>query len=221
MSSPAIPGNAYVDRQEIRAPTDAWVVTPQEFRSVRDSATGERSERLTLQAPDLPLIKAKRRIDLRWSSVGSSREQVERICAVPGEHGLILWREEQLAYLANGTRTVYRLPNRWTPAIHHVAPPDGLEPAKFSPRVMVGSQGVQLTYDAVDDATFNGAAPPPAGTVWFRTGGSDFRLDVAPDAGEIVFARVVPEYRVFHTTAPAKTLDKPNIEPATLVFLEV
>lgn len=221
MSEPSIAANAFVDRVEVLVPTSAWVLTPQEFRTIRETPTGERSERLAFQPPGYPAIKRKARIDLQWGSVGDSREHVERIAAVPGEHTLILWRHEQLAFLCDGARDVFHLPMRWTLAVDQVAPPGGLPASKFGPRVMVGVAGAVLTYASVDDATFDGAAGPPAGTVWFRRLGADFRLEAPAAAGAVVYARVVPEYTVFHTPPPAKTLDKPNREPAVLTFLEV
>lgn len=217
---PSVAARAFVDRIEVEVPASAWVWAVDEYRVVRDTPTGERSERLTAQPPGFPMIKRKRRVDLEWSSVGDSREHVERIAAVPGEHLLILWRYEQLAYICDGARALFHLPVRWTLAVDQVAPPDGLSAARFEPRVMVGVAGAVLTYAAVDDATFDGGSPP-AGTAWFRKLGGDFKLEAAPASGTIVYARVVPEYTVFHTPPPPKTLDKPNREPAVLTFLEV
>lgn len=222
MNEVSVPANAMIDRREIERSAEAWIISSDQFRTIRTSSTGKRQERLAWQSdPAMPMIKAKRRFDLQWSHVGDSRAQVEEIAAVSGEHTLILWRHEQLAWRANGSRSVFRLPNNWTLATDQEVPPGGLSPDRFAPVVKVDALGTELAVESVDDVTFDGATAPPPATVWFRTGGSQLRLESAPTQGLIVYARVVPEYVVFCAPPPAKTLDRPNREPATLIFLEV
>lgn len=222
--NPAVPANAVIDGREIAVPAAEWRILREEGRIVRTLATGMRREQLTDPGQGYPLIVVRRRFGLLWAHAGGARQALGELSAVPGEHCLVLWRPEEIAYRGDESRDVFRLPNRWILAIDAVTPPGGLDPAKFSPQVRVGRDGDVLACSTVDDATFEGATPPAAGEVWFNapsSGGASFRLPEPPAAGELIYATVVPQYRVLVGATQGETaLREPLREPREVVLLE-
>jgi len=222
-TNPAVPANAVLDGVYLQVSAKEWRILAEEQRTVRRLATGRRREQVTYPGVGMPMVPAQRRFTLAWEHTGEMRPALEELLAVPGLHPLILWRDEPLAWHADGSRAEFHLPNGWVLAIDRQIPPDGLSPDRFSPAVKVGLDGVVLTYSSHDEATY-AAGTPAAGEVWFSiptSGGASLKLATPPAAGEIVYARVVPVYQVYLApTRAEQTFAGPLREPREITLLE-
>jgi len=221
----AVPTNACLDGLHLEVPTREWRILPEHRATVRTLALGDRREQLADPGPGMPYRRIKRRFTLRWPHVGDIRKALEELVAVPGMHDLILWRHEQLAWPADGQRDEFHMPNEWILAVDYMTPPQGLSADRFVPEVKVGRGGAILTYSTVDDTTYAGGTPP-AVEVWFNApddgSGASCKLPEPPPAGSVVYARVVPVYRVLVAPQQSeKSLTEPIREPAEITLLEV
>ncbi len=215
---PAVAGDAVLDNKVLGHEASQWDIELTELRIVERLATGRAIERTTRAPVGEPLIITRRTFVIDWDHLEQgARAQVEQQLSLPGEHRLVLWREEQLAWLGDGNRTIYILPNRWQLALHVVSTllPGGVPAAAFEPVVSVG--GVDATYALVANVA---AAAPPAGQVHFEDSTSRFRLPSAPAPGTPIYARVVPAYPVFRGAPVGKQLRGPLREPHQLELIE-
>lgn len=218
MTIPAVAAAAYLDGVAIPNARE-WRVIPVEGRVLRTSSGGSTREIVAYQAAGLPPVRSKRRFAIRWEHIADA-DGLRELLAVPGEHSLILWRREQLAYLGDGSRVEWTLPNSWSQATDSVTPPGGLAASLFASVWKVGIDGTEITATSTASATFD-ASDPAAGQVWIRTGGSDVKIgDVAP-AGTWIYARVVPVYTVLRDAPEETVLSKPLVEPAAVRLVEV
>jgi len=218
--NPAVPENAVLDGVYLVTPATEWRILAEEQRTVRQLATGARREQITYPGEGMPVVPTKRRFTLMWTNAASMRATFDELLALPGLHTLVLWRDEQLAWRADG-RSEFHMPNNWVLAIDAVTPPAGLPAARFAPMVKVGLAGDVFTYTVPVDYD---AGNPAAGEVWFSypgTGGASLKLATPPDAGEIVYARVVPVYQVYLApTRAERTFAEPLREPREITLLE-
>lgn len=219
--TPAIPCDAVLDGEVLGVPAAEWRIQAVQARTVRELAGGGWREQFAVTEPDLPPVAAMKRFGLRWTHLSELRQTVAELLALPGEHQLILWRPEELAWPGDGSRTEFRLPNRWTLALDTFAsPPGGVGAARFEPAVRITREGDPLTVTrGVDQTTYD--AGPPAGAAYFLDGASTFKVGDVPAAGEAVYTTVHPVYQVLEDVdRPPKSFTGPIREPEELVLVE-
>lgn len=220
MTTPAVPGNAVLDRVELAVDAEEWRIRPVDRMAVHELAEGGRRVGLPVRESSDPLRSTTRTFQLSWAHLDALRDTLEELLSVPQVHELVLWRSETLAWRGDGARTEFHLPNGWILAVDVVSPPDGLPAAGFEPRVKVTRFGEVLTFASVSLATWD-AGDPPSGTVWFLEESSRFRLADPPADGEIVYASVVPVYRAVHDARQSEIrLGATLLEPRDLLLLE-
>ncbi len=218
----AVKASAVLDGVHLSSvPATEWRVRARELRHIRESATGVRREVLLATAAGQPLRRHVRTFALTWNHVGALRATVEELLATPGEHTLVLWREEFVTWAGDGVTRELTLPNGWLLAVDALDPlPAEVTAAEIAPQVKIGIAGAALAHSLVDPATFD-AGDPPAGEVWFAEGESRCKLGDVPDAGATVYARLVPVYRALQAPdRPEQRLDQPIREPLEFTLLE-
>lgn len=219
----AVRADAVLDLVPLTAvPADEWRIGERELRYVRESATGRRREVLLASAAGQPLTRRLRTFALAWEHVGAMRGTLEELLAVPGEHSLVLWRDEYLTWRGDGVTRELALPAGWRLAVDVLAGalPSGVTTAAIAPAVKIGRTGAVLTWSLQDVATFDGGAPP-AGEVWSAAGEGRVKLGDVPPLDAIVHGRVVPVYPVFVAAErPEKRFDAPLREPLDVTLLE-
>lgn len=219
MTNPAIPADAYLDGVPL-ANAGQWRISPVEGRVLRTSSGGATREIIARQDPRLPPVRRKSRFVLTWPSI-KDRQIPEELLGIPGEHQLVLWREEQLVYLGDGARTSWLLPNGWRLATDLISPlPSGLDPAKFVPRFKYGIAGAEIEAESTPSVTFDAGDPAP-GEIWIRQAGSDIKTGDVVGAGTWIYGRVVPAYRVLKDAPEDKTLSRPVVEPESIRLVEI
>ncbi|MEL7061086.1 MAG: hypothetical protein AAGN46_13780 [Acidobacteriota bacterium] len=194
-------------------------------RTGRGAATTEH----TLAPEGEPVRLAWRTFTIDWGHLAAAaRQQVGHLLAPCRALDLVTWHDEhELAWIGTGERRAFRWPNGWRVATDLATPSGGLAPARFAPalylgagHLVTGAEVDPMPAAGVDDATYDGGDPDP-GEMWWRLGGSHFKLGTAPAAGEVLVASMVPAYRVLEDAAPQdRALQRPLPEPYRLVLQE-
>lgn len=221
MPTPAIPAHPLLDGVVLTVSAAEWRIQPVAARTVRERAGGGWRETFAVTGPDLPPVGVVRRFGMRWEHLRELRQTLAELLAVPGEHTLILWRPEELAWIGDGIRSEFRLPNGWTLALDSAAPPGNVPPAGFEPAVRITRTGTPLDVTrGVSQAAYD--TGPPAGECYFLAGAGAFKLGDVPGSGEAVHATVHPVYRVLRDAEmPQKALTGPTREPEELLLVEL
>lgn len=221
----ALPADPTLDGVRLSgAKTAEWIIRSPEVRGIVRSLTGEPREGLLAPVAGYPAITRRTEVTFRWDALGSMRPTVEELLGVPGVHELVVWRAEFRNWYCDGVRREFFMP--WRLALGLVDMPDGpaIDPATGltfgEPLVKVGRAGATLTYDSVDASTY-ATTDPGAGEVMFLQGGSRFKLETAPSAGERVYLRAIPIYRVVRSAdVDEKSFQNVMREPHRVTLLE-
>ncbi|HEX4954807.1 MAG TPA: hypothetical protein VF017_15550 [Thermoanaerobaculia bacterium] len=187
-------------------------------RTLRTAASGARHLQLTYHGAGFPVLRRRRRFELRSDQVGDFAGLLERILADPGVHTLATWRPETLLWAGDGDRTEFL--TFWPSAPDLVAVPGGLAAAPLYPEVRLGSPSAAPLTTVRQSQEDYDAGDPAAGEAWFLLGGSRFKLEAAPAAGSRIYAAVVPLYSVVEEGADDRTYRAPRREPRTVALVE-
>ncbi len=220
MATPAIPADPLLDGVRLAVAASEWRIQHTEARTLRELAGGGFREQFAPTAPDLPPVAVTRRFALSWQHARELRQTLGELLAVPGIHRLILWRPEDLAWIGDGSRTEFRLPNGWSLALDDHDPPGNVDPARFLSLLRVGYAGTPLTTLSLAPESYDEGDPDP-GEALFSAGESRFKLGAAPASGEVVYGTVFPVYRVLRgVEAAERSYTGPLREPLDLVLVE-
>jgi len=214
------PSRVHLAGIELTSSADAWDIKRQELRTLTRSQTGRIFEIQLAQAPDLPLRTTYTEVGLTWKHIFfAGEDQLRRIRVRPGPKTLVLWRREDLAYVGNGDRREFRLPNSWTVAIDTHSPTGGVLPTVFAPVLRI--DGVAVPFSAAAAAEYD-AGDPPAGEGWWRQASATFKVAEPPSSTALVDLTVVPVYRVYIQPGEAEKVasETPRVEPYELLLLE-
>lgn len=217
--NPAVVANATLDGVYLSVPADQWRITPRELKELAEMADGGVREAWRYNGATRELNPRKHSFGLDWEHLSGMRETIDKLLAIPGVHRLILWREEQLVWMGNGSRVEFEAP--WALAIDDAPTiPSGFSESRFAPKIQVGFSGSPLTWVRKAQVDYDAAATADAGEVWWLDDERTFKLPSAPVAGAYVFGRVVPVFRVLKDVGGEKRLSDPVREPLSLELRE-
>lgn len=190
--------------------------TVEEVKTIAESGNLRRREVLAHQAAGLPIRRELRTWTLRYRHLRGDLDLVERILSGPGPFSLCLWRPAWVCYRGDGSRVEFSLP--WAPASPTLTPPNGLPASLFDPAVRLGVLGTPLAASVVDSATY--ATGPGVGEAQFLEAGRSFKLEAAPGADTLVYARLVPLFYALQVPRHDKRLRQVAVEPRDIVLVE-
>jgi hypothetical protein len=171
------------------AAADTWEVVETELVGTLRMANGAMREQRLAPEPRSPIIRRWYTVTLDYRNLGPLAEEVEARLAFPGPHHLTLWKHVTLGYLADGQLSEWDLP--WRHAPHHLSPPAGAPPDRFTPAARLGWGSPALSVAEPDTATYATGTPEPS-ECWFHRGSRTFKLAAPPPAGTRLVVQLVP-----------------------------
>jgi hypothetical protein len=182
----------------ISAAADTWEVIETELVGTLRMANGAtREQRLAPLSPRDPVIRRWYTVTLDYRNLGPLAEEVEARLAFPGPHDLTLWKHVTLGYLADGQLNEWDLP--WRHAPHHLSPPAGAPPDRFTPTARLGWGSPGLSIAEPDTTTYTSGAPQPT-ECWFHRGSRTFKLAEPPPAGTRLIIQLIPLFAMVTAT---------------------
>jgi hypothetical protein len=164
-----------------------------------------------------PLARARRRWTLNYEHLGDLYQLVERLLADPGEHTLVPWKSEFLAYAGDGDRTEFQM--FWASAPDFYTVPHDRSAAPLLPEVRLSATAAPLTTVIHPTEDYE-AAEPEAGEAWFEEGGTRFKVATAPADGARIYCRICPVYRVIEAAETSRGYKDAIREPRVVVLHE-
>lgn len=217
----AMPAPAVIDGHVI-AGASSWELGEEEARGLDELATLKVKEYILDSPPGLPEVPRVLVAALDWAALEASEEKalLKRIMRRPGDKTLVLWREEHLTYLSDGTRKAFTLPNGWICAADVTPLPPGLSDDRFEAEFRLSAAGEPLPLTVQESSDFAAGDPSP-GEVWRERGTGAWKLGQAPEKGVRIYVDVVPVYRMKRLKDDSRRrLEQSVVEPVRLQLRE-
>ncbi|MEM1205096.1 MAG: hypothetical protein AAGN66_17835 [Acidobacteriota bacterium] len=216
---PVIVSNVMLDLVEIFAAATSWQIDEVEQRTLRPLADGSVREVITAAEPGYPVVPRHRTFTFDYGDLESERDRIRLILSAPGRHTLILWLAEHLAWVGDGVRREFLLPNGWQQASDLTAAPTTSSIDTRTTLRHASPTGAPIPATTVDAATY-AAGDPPSGEAWALERSSQIKVGDVPGAGAYLYGTVYPVYSVLRVPGAERKHDGPLADPYVLRLQE-